>query len=316
MTVTEAGTAKITVAIPGTSITSILPVEVVDVAPDQIVVTPSSPANLPVGMSQQFTATASYTIDSQSASFDITKQAAFTSSQPDFAKISNAVADKGKATGVAVGATDIRANLSASASSPVPLTVTAVTIDSIAITPADITLPRSAKNLFYTAEGTMSDASKRDVTEEVIWWLTNGSNLSVASFSKRVKGLLRTLSAAGNATINAVSDTLVETTPITVTDATATSVSINGAITVKKGELISLAALANFPAPANIVDVTLASQWSSTNDGIAMVISASVLSDFGRFTGSGVVLGNSVGTTTITVDFGGQTSTHSITVTP
>src|SRR5205085_2514805 len=65
-----------------------------------------SPANVPIGVTTQFTATGHYT-DLTSA--DITTSASWTSSVPSAATVNDTGANKGKVTGVALGATTITA---------------------------------------------------------------------------------------------------------------------------------------------------------------------------------------------------------------
>ena len=82
-----------------------------------IAVTPASPDNLAVGADQQFDATGTY---SDNSTADITSQVTWSSSHTGIATISSG----GLATGVAVGSTDIRADLSGITSDTVTLTVT------------------------------------------------------------------------------------------------------------------------------------------------------------------------------------------------
>src|SRR5207249_1813142 len=114
-TVTDTGAdkGKVTgVALGGTTITAtsglISGSSLVTVVPAALVsmdVTPP-PATVPIGLTTQLTASATLF---RSSSADITTSATWTSSVPSAATVTDTGADKGKVTGVALGATTITA---------------------------------------------------------------------------------------------------------------------------------------------------------------------------------------------------------------
>jgi uncharacterized protein YjdB len=129
-----------------------------------ITVTPSSPNNLAVGGTQQFTAAGTYSDGKQS---DITTQVSWTSSNTTVATISAS----GLATGVAEGSSVISASLNNKTSPAVNLTVIVPVPELSTIT----IMPESADNLTVgatlqlTAKATYSNNSNEDVTSKVTW---------------------------------------------------------------------------------------------------------------------------------------------------
>ncbi len=110
-----AGSANITAALSGVTSPAVT-LTVIAPTLSSITVIPASPSNLAAGLTQQFTATGTY---SNGLTADITSQVNWASSDTTRATISST----GLATGIAVGKPNITATLSGLTSSPVPLTV-------------------------------------------------------------------------------------------------------------------------------------------------------------------------------------------------
>lgn len=123
----------------------------------------------------QYTATGSF---SDNTTQDITKSVIWSSSNNSIASISNA-ADKGLATAVAAGTATISAKLG-EISGSTSLTVTSVALVSIMITPRNTMLGANS-SLQFTAMGTFSDDTKRDITTEVTWSSSNPSYVSISN---------------------------------------------------------------------------------------------------------------------------------------
>src|SRR5208283_4822316 len=121
-------------------------------------VTPSNPS-IAAGQQLQFTATGTYTDGSHQ---NLTSNAAWTSSAPAVATVS-----AGLATGIAAGSTTIQAT-SGSISGSTGLTVTAATLVSIAVTPANPSLAAGQQQQF-TATGTYTDGSHQNLTTTATW---------------------------------------------------------------------------------------------------------------------------------------------------
>jgi uncharacterized protein YjdB len=117
-----------------------------------------------LGMTQQFTATATY---SDGSSGDVTTSVTWTSGTPKVATISNAAGTQGLATSIGEGTSTITAT-SGSVGQSTTLTVSAPTLVSIAVTPeAPFILLGGTQQ--FAATGTYSDKSTQDLTTSVTW---------------------------------------------------------------------------------------------------------------------------------------------------
>ncbi len=166
------GTASITAALSGDTSRTVT-LNVTKAVPSSVTVKPSSPANLTVGSTQQFTVIGTYPDGSTG---DISSQVTWVSSNMTNATVSST----GLTTGLAAGTTYIKASLQGVTSPAVTLTVIAPALSSIAITPtapANLTMTVAQQ---FTATGTYSNGSTADVTSQVIW---NSSNTTVAPIS-------------------------------------------------------------------------------------------------------------------------------------
>lgn len=112
------------------------------------------------------------------------------------------------ATAVSVGTSTITAT-SGSVSGSTVLTVTAPTLVSIAVTPANFTIAPGTTQQ-YTATGTYTDGSTKDISSSVSW---SSSDTAIATISSTG---LATAVAAGTTTISATSGTIVGSTTLTV----------------------------------------------------------------------------------------------------
>jgi hypothetical protein len=122
------------------------------------------------------------------------------------------------ATGVATGTSTISAT-DGSVSGATTLTVTAATLTSIAVTPANQTIAGGTTEQF-TATGTFTDGSTANITSSVTW---NSSNTAVASIN--ASGLATGLTA-GSSTITAALGSVSSATDLSVTPATVAAVSV------------------------------------------------------------------------------------------
>ena len=179
---------------------------------NSIAVTPTSPSIL-AGTSIQFTATGTY---SDNSTQNITASVTWTSSNTSVATISS---NSGLASALAQGVTTITA-ASGQFSATATLSVTPVppTLKSIAVTPANpsASVGTSAQ---FTATGTYSDNSKKDLTTSVTW---TSSSTSVATITSK-SGLASAL-AVGATTIKAALGAISGTTILTVTGGAGTTI--------------------------------------------------------------------------------------------
>lgn len=176
-----------------------------------ISIAPANPS-IAVNGTQQFTATGNY---SDGSTKDITALVVWSSHNASVATVSAS----GLATGVAVGSANINAT-SGSVTGSATLTVTAsvtATLQSITVTPANPSLAVGATQQF-TATGSYSDGSKKNITASVSW---SSSNASVATVSA---GGLATAVVAGSAGVTATSGTISGSTTLTITSGSLSSV--------------------------------------------------------------------------------------------
>jgi uncharacterized protein YjdB len=158
-----------------TSNAAILTVTTAGTTLQSIAVTPASPS-IAAGATQQFTATGTY---SDNSTKNITTSVTWKSSNTAFATIGAAT---GLATGVAAGTTQITATEGSVASPNDPLTVTAsaATLQSIAVTPASPSVG-IGNTVQFTATGTYSDNSTKNITSSVTWASSNPLFATIAA---------------------------------------------------------------------------------------------------------------------------------------
>ncbi len=252
-----------------------------------IEITPSGPS-VPLGENQQFTATGHYR---DGSSQDITASVAWSSSNNNVVTISGS----GFATSHSTGSVTIKATLSAVAGNAT-FTVTNAVLVSIAITPANPQLLLGTLNQF-TATGTFSDQSTKDISTSVTWGSSNGSVASISA-----GGLVTTL-ALGSLTISATSNSITGSTSVSVQPATLISITI-----VPSNASIARLTTQQFHALGNYSDgstqnLTRQVTWASSNTAVAQIIN------------TGLSRGVAAGTTTITATLGSVTGSTAFNVT-
>jgi hypothetical protein len=181
----------------------------------QISVAPSG-AGLPVGATEQFVATGTYTNGSQK---NISSSVTWSSSPAGLVTIDS----KGKATAIATGQVTITAT-SASISGSAPLTVNSATLVSVTVNPIGPAV-ETTKAQQFTATANYSDNSHFDVTTDskTLWTSTPPS---VASISN---GGLATGLVAGQTTISAsYNNSFSSSTALNVVAPPASTMALNG----------------------------------------------------------------------------------------
>ncbi len=195
------GSTKITV-IPNLSVTS-------------LVITPANPS-VPAGLTQQFTATATY---SDNSTQDVTSASAWTSSDTSKATIDSSGLARTRAPGTTtISATFVGASNTAGNSTV--LTVTPPLVTSIRVTPASIAIPYAGTQQF-TAVGTFTDGSMLDITTTAAW-----SSNTPAEVGVNAAGLATGLHVGGPATISATQNSVIGIA--TVIAVTFSNASLNG----------------------------------------------------------------------------------------
>ena len=132
-------------------------------------------ATVPEGVSTQFNAIGTFADNSTQ---NLTTSVSWASATPSVGTISNAFGRQGIATGVGPGQSAITA-VFAGKTGAGTLTVTNATLQSIAVTPANPTVPQGGIQQF-AATGTFSDGSTVDLTNQANW---TSSNATVATMN-------------------------------------------------------------------------------------------------------------------------------------
>lgn len=180
-----------------------------------ISVTPQNP-NIVNGLTRQFSATGLY---SDGSTADLTTVANWTSDTIAVASMNaSQMPSSGLATGLSAGTSLIRAAF-AGVEGSTTLTVTAATLVSIDVTPANASAVVNETEQF-TATGTYTDGSLVNITDTVVW--TSG-NTAVAAMnaSGQLNSGLATALAVGNVNITATLGAVQDSAVLTVTAALA-----------------------------------------------------------------------------------------------
>jgi uncharacterized protein YjdB len=175
--------------------------------------------------------------------------------------------------------------------------VTPAVLTSIAITPTAPSLGKGT-SLQLTATGVFSDRTTQDLTDSV-GWTSADSTFATVNPTGLVTG-----TAAGSTTITATQGGVAGATPVTVTPAVLTSITITPTgPSLAKGTSLQLTATGVF-SDLTTQDLTDSVGWTSANSALATV------------NPSGLVTGTRVGTTTITATQAGVSGATAVTVTP
>ncbi|MCE9500539.1 MAG: Ig-like domain-containing protein, partial [Leptospira sp.] len=239
----------------------------------------------------QVTATAA-----DGTTFNVTQNATWSSSNPSIASVSST----GLASGEQIGSAIISASFSGVTASA-SLSVTAPTVSSITIHPANTTIG-DGDSVAYTAFATYSDGSVSNVTSSVTW---ASSNTTVATISDG--GLAHSV-AAGTTTISATLGAVTGQTNLTVTGETLENVIVSPASgTIAKGTTLQFQATAYY-SDGLTVDVTQSATWSSSSTTTATVQTAG---DASPGLAKGVGVGGPI---TITAVYNGKSGSAALTV--
>ena len=220
-----------------------------------IQVSPASPS-VAAGLTQQFRAMGTY---SDSSTKDLTSTATWVSSSATVATI----AAGGLSTSHAQGSSTITASQNG-VTGTATLEVTAPVLSSVAVTPANSTIPLGTLAQF-TATGTLTDGSTEDLTGTATW---SSSDSTVASI---VAGGQATARALGGVTITATSGTVSGSTPLTVASASLVSLVISdGDVTIANNTSHQFTAIGIYNDGSRH-GLTGHVTWSSSQTGIATI---------------------------------------------
>jgi uncharacterized protein YjdB len=250
-----------------------------------------APANssMPDDATRPFSATGTF---SDNSTQDMTQSVLWSSATPTVATITNL----GLVSSLSTGSTTITAMLG-SVSNSTTLTVSNVTLVSIAISPANGRVQKGT-SLKFTAVGTYSDGSTAALTN--VSWRSSKNNLA----NMRRNGILHA-KKAGTLTVTASAFGVTGSTSVTIGTGTLVSVDITPADpTVAHGSTQQFVALGTF-SDSTTQDVSINSHWSSTISSVATIANAPV--------NAGLATTKTTGTTTIGVNHGGNTASTTLT---
>jgi uncharacterized protein YjdB len=255
-----------------------------------LAVTPAT-AVVPAGMTQSFTANGSY---SDGTTVDLTNNVTWTSSDTALATVDGMGQGIGVAAGGPVSVTAMLDNVSGTSQ----LTVTEAVLTSIVVTSAAASMP-AGMTLSFTASGSYSNGTTRDITNSVMW---TSSNTSIATVNDL--GLGTGVAAGGPVTVTAMLGGVSGTSHVTVTEAVLTSIAVTPATaSVPVGMTQPFTASGRY-SDGTTLDVTDRVTWTSSDTSIATVS--------GTGLGTGMEVGGPV---TLTATAGSVSGTSQFTVT-
>jgi trimeric autotransporter adhesin len=257
-----------------------------------LAVTPPA-ATVIVSKTQALEATGTF---SDGSTRDLTAAVTWSSADTTRASVSAA----GVVTGSATGVTTITArsgNFSASTQITVTSPNACATPVSIAVTPANPTVPVNTTQQLL-ATGKNSDLSSCDITDLVTW-----SSSTIANATVSTTGLVSGV-AVGSATITATLGSVTGSTGVTVTAPSITSISVTPddmTLAIGVGQQYTASAIYS---DGSIQDLAAGVTWTSSNTSAASIAS------------NGLATTLAAGTTTITATVGTFTDSSVITVVP
>jgi trimeric autotransporter adhesin len=257
-----------------------------------IVVTPAN-STITLGQVRQFTATGTFLDGSTTTTQDITNVAAWNSSTVSVASVTVS----GAVTALKIGTTTITATWN-SISGNTSLTVNAANLSSIAIQPGNTTIAQGT-TIQFSAVGTFSDGSTRNITNQVVW---ASSSTGVATITNSTA----TGVSAGQSTISATLASVSGSITLVVSDATVQSISVTPAgRSIAAGTQLSFIATGSF-SDGSTQTITNDVTWASSNAGFARVSNTAGT--------KGIVTAVSAGTVTISGTLSAVKGSTSLTV--
>ena len=283
------GTNSNTVVLNGTAATLV-----------SIAVTPNASPSVVVGLTIPFTATGTYT-DGTTA--NLTSSVTWTSSNTSAATISNATDTKGQATGAGAGSSNITASLGGVTSPAINLTVNAVSLSSISITPiAPSNVIVGGSPQAFVAMGTYNNGQVLDITSSVTWNTSNPTKISISNVADDTKGKATGV-APGSTNISASLNGKTSNVVLLNCEA-ATLLSIvitpNSSPSVVAGLTLPFTAMGTYNN-GQTVNITSSVTWSSSDTTKATIDNTATIN-------RGVVTGIAVGSSNISASLNGVVS--------
>jgi uncharacterized protein YjdB len=255
------GSTSITATLTGVSGSSKVTVTAATLT--SIEITPPDPS-IAKGTTQQLTATGTF---SDGSTEDLTDKVSWTSGSETIAQVSNLPDAPGVVTGLGIGSASITATVNG-VSGSTTVTVTAATLTTITAEPDS---PSIAKGTTVALDATcdFTDGTTQNCTDQVSWTSGDGT-IAEVSDTLGTKGLVKGL-AVGSTAITATLDGIQGSTTVTVTEATAISITITPANpSVAEGDTEQLTATGNL-SDGTTEDLTDEVSWSVSPDTLATV---------------------------------------------
>ena len=244
-------------------------------------------ASLPLGGTEQLTASGTYT---DGSSKDLTGSATWTSSAPGVV----AVAGNGAITTKAVGVAAVTASSSGITGSA-NLNVAAAALVSIKVSANHAALPLGSVGQM-TATGTYTDGSSKDLSGSATWTSSAPGVVAVAG-----NGAVTT-KAVGTAAVTASSSGITGSANLSVSPAALVSIAISsGSAVIPVGDTLQLTAMATL-TDGTTQDMTSSVNWTSSAPGVVTVKS------------SGLAAGVAVGSAGVTASSGSISGAASLSV--
>jgi len=276
-------------------------INVLNASPTALTIQPGT-ATIPTGTNIDFKALLSL---SNGDIIDVTENMQWTSNDSTIATVSNNTGIKGRATSIGNGTTNIAAGVTLSGThyeTLAELTVTAVEVTRLQITPQDIRVPKGTYGRLK-AIAYFTDGSAQDVTA-LSAWNTVDNNIGQIISSGANAGFSYA-TREGNTEVTATFSGVTANTQATVTAATLQRIEVNPANqTVAKGVIASFTATGIF-SDFSKRDITLFASWTSSDENIAVMD--------GRVPGR--TFTNNPGAASITATFEGVSGNGILTVT-
>jgi trimeric autotransporter adhesin len=256
-------------------------------------VTPSMPS-IANGLSTQMTAMGTF---SDHTTQNLTDQVTWSIANSAVATISNATGSNGLLNTATLGSTAVTAT-SGSVTGSTTITVTAATLASIQVTPAN-SLIAPGNTQVLTATGVFSDGSKLNISSQVTWSSSNTAAATVSASNN--SGELATGVAAGIATVTATLGSVSGSAMVSVTSATLVSIQVApGTSSVAAGTTQQFVATGTY-SDNTTQNLTSTVTWSSGTSSVATISNATGL--------NGLASALTTGSSTISASLGGVTST-------
>ena len=241
-------------------------------------ISPTNPS-VAAGLTQKFTATGKF---SDGSTRDMTATVTWTSSSPAIASI-NVSGTPGLAKGLVPGNSTISAS-SAGISGTTTLAVGNALLNSISVIPGNTTIPLGLQKQF-SAAGTYSDGTTKNVTASVTWTSSNPNVLAITTGGNATTiamgGCTVTAAAAtggvsgtANVTVGPVQLTAIAVTTTTPTVAAGSTAQFTATGTLSDGTTQDLTATATWSSSAQFIAPAPVQGLTQTQTGGTAIISA------------------------------------------